>query len=279
MDYLNIQQIADSGQIFRFNFVGDDKWELIAGDKYWLIDTGKEIMFPDAFWEHYFDMETDYGKFIKAIPKSDKYLTNASMASSGIRILNQDPWEMLISFIISQRKSIPAIKTSIEKLCAKFGTLLPKTGRTDATSASKADSAGSVTGDGSYYYAFPTPEQLSKASLDDLQECSLGYRAPYVYEAAQKVARGDYDLAGWRHLPDEELRAALMSIKGVGIKVANCVMLFGYHRIGAFPVDVWIQRIMDAYYEGRFPVEKYPGYAGVMQQYMFFYERTLKDRL
>ena len=259
MDYINIQQIADSGQIFRFNFAGDDKWELIAGDKYWLIDTSKEIVFPDKFWEHYFDMETDYGKFIKAIPKSDKYLTNAAMASSGIRILNQDPWEMLISFIISQRKSIPAIKTSIEKLCTKFGTILPKTG--------------------GYFYAFPTPEQLSKASLDDLQECSLGYRAPYVYEAAQKVARGDYDLAGWRHLPDEELRAALMSIKGVGIKVANCVMLFGYHRIGAFPVDVWIQRIMDTYYEGRFPVEKYPGYAGVMQQYMFFYERTLKDRL
>lgn len=262
---LSIQQIADSGQIFRFNLIADNKWELIAGDKYWLIDADEEIKFPEQFWEHYFDMETDYGKFISEIPESDEYLRRAAVAAAGIRILNQDPWEMLISFIISQRKSIPAIKTGIEKLSARFGTRKKKPG----TSAKGQDA---------YYYAFPTPEQLSGASLEELEECSLGYRAPYVCEAAGKVYRGECDLNEWRHLPDEELRAKLMSLKGVGIKVANCVMLFGYHRIGAFPVDVWIQRIMDTYYGGAFPAEKYQGFAGVMQQYMFYYERTMAKK-
>ena len=256
MKNLDIAQIADSGQIFRFNRVGENKWELIARDKYWLIDTTKEIRFPDRFWEHYFDIETDYSKFIDSIPETDEYLIKAAKAAEGIRILNQDPWEMLISFIISQRKSIPAIKTSIEKLCKAFGS---KIEGIDATEDK---------------YAFPTPQQLAKASLKELEECSLGYRTEYVYEAAKRVAGGEYDLDKWKELDDEALRKELMAIKGVGIKVANCVMLFGYHRIGAFPVDVWIQRIMDNYYDGRFPVERYEGYAGVMQQYMFFYERS-----
>lgn len=254
MKNLNIQQIADSGQIFRFNKINDRHYELIAGDRRLVIDETGEMEFPDKFWWNYFDMDTDYGKFISAVPPSDRFLSAAVKASDGIRILNQDPWEMLISFIISQRKSIPAIKTSIEKICEKFGSGM----------------------DG--YYAFPTPEQLAKATIDELGECSLGYRAPYIYECSQRVSSGEYDLEAWKKLDDDSLRSALMSIKGVGIKVANCVMLFGYHRIGAFPVDVWIKRIEDEYYGGRFPVEKYDGFAGVIQQYMFFYGRGIAGR-
>lgn len=251
---LDIGQIADSGQVFRFNLIRDNVYELIAGDKRLVIDTRKEIKFPDKFWEHYFDLETDYAKFIAAVPKTDKFLTAATRCASGIRILNQDPWEMLISFIISQRKSIPAIKTSIEKLCEKFGT--KKQG----------------------YYAFPTPKQLAKASLDELLDCSLGYRAPYIYECAKRVASGEYDLKAYGKLSDDELREALMDIKGVGIKVANCVMLFGYHRIGAFPVDVWIQRVVDEHYGGNFPLKRYDGFAGVIQQYMFYYGRGIAKK-
>lgn len=255
----DIQQIADSGQIFRFNRIDDSHYELIAGNRRLLIDTDKEMDFPDRFWWNYFDMDTDYSAFIDSVPESDKFLSAAVRCASGIRILNQDPWEMLISFIISQRKSIPAIKTSIEKLCSSFGT----------------DMGG--------YYAFPTPKQLAKAEMVELEECSLGYRAPYIYECARRVASGEYDIEAWKKLDDDALREALMSIKGVGIKVANCTMLFGYHRIGAFPVDVWIKRMEDEHYGGAFPVEKYPGYAGVMQQYLFFYGRRLaktvqKDR-
>lgn len=247
----DIQQIADSGQIFRFNKIDDSHYELIAGDRRLIIDTDKEMEFTDRFWWHYFDMDTDYSRFISSVPESDRFLSAAVRYASGIRILNQDPWEMLISFIISQRKSIPAIKTSIEKLCSRFGN----------------DMGG--------YYAFPTPEQLAKAELNRLEDCSLGYRAPYIYECARKVASGEYDIYAWKNLDDDALRIALMSIRGVGIKVANCTMLFGYHRIGAFPVDVWIKRIEDEYYNGAFPVEKYSGYAGIMQQYMFYYGREL----
>lgn len=247
----NIQQIADSGQIFRFNRIDECHYELIAGDRRLVLCEKEDPDLSDKFWWHYFDMDTDYGKFIRAVPESDRFLSAAVSYANGIRILNQDPWEMLISFIISQRKSIPAIKTSIEKLCERYGEKMEG------------------------YYAFPTPDRLAKADMKGLEACSLGYRAPYIYECAARVSSGEYDLNAWRKMDDADLRAALMSIKGVGIKVANCVMLFGYHRIAAFPVDVWIKRIEDEYYRGAFPVEKYEGFAGVMQQYMFYYGRGI----
>lgn len=266
----NIAQIAESGQIFRFVETNAGEWLLHAGDRKLIIYTDEtsvpgaagadcqkrtSVRFDctqaefDGFWRHYFDLDTDYEKYIKAVPESDKFLSNAVRCADGIRILNQDPWEMLISFIISQRKSIPAIRTSIEKLCEKFGR----------------------------ESAFPSPKELAGASLDELLECSLGYRAPYIYEAARKVAAGEYDIYAWADLDDDELRAQLLSIRGVGIKVANCIMLFGYHRIASFPVDVWIQRIMDTYYDGEFDTARYEGYAGVMQQYMFAYARLQKS--
>ena len=255
MKNFDIQQIADSGQIFRFNKTDDSHYELIAKDRRLVLSTDREPDLSDKFWWHYFDMDTDYGKYTEAVPDSDRFLSAAVRYAGGIRILNQDPWEMLISFIISQRKSIPAIKTSIEKLCERYGTEM----------------------DG--YYAFPTPEQLAVADMEGLKNCSLGYRAEYIYECARKTAEGIYDPEGWGKLGDDDLRQKLMSVRGVGIKVANCTMLFGYHRISAFPVDVWIKRIEDEYYGGAFPVDRYPGFAGVMQQYMFFYGRTLaKDR-
>jgi len=259
MKNLDIQQIADSGQIFRFNRMEDGRYELIASDKRLIVDP-KEVdrakdqdadsIFPNKFWRNFFDLGTDYGKFMKAVPKDDEFLQAAIKDVHGMRILNQDPWEMLISFIISQRKNIPAIKASVEKICERYGK----------------DMGG--------YHAFPTPKELAKATLDELKDSSLGYRAPYIYECAKKVAEGEYDLEAWRDLDDEALRAQLMSIKGVGIKVANCVMLFGYHRIGAFPVDVWIQRVIDGQYDGKFPLERYQGFAGVIQQYMFFHGRN-----
>lgn len=247
----NIQQIADSGQIFRFNKIDECHYELIAGDRRLVLDENEEPDLSDEFWWHYFDMDTDYSRFIDAVPESDRFLSAAVKCASGIRILNQDPWEMLISFIISQRKSIPAIKTSVEKLCERYGKRM----------------------DG--YYAFPTPQELARADMEGLEACSLGYRAPYIYECAAKVSLGEYDPEAWRELDEDSLRERLMSIKGVGIKVANCVMLFGYHRIAAFPVDVWIKRIEDDYYGGAFPVERYDGFAGVMQQYMFYYGRGI----
>lgn len=264
-----MKKIAESGQIFRFN-VYDDEYSLVAGDKLLFIkedDDGYILSCSksefEEFWTDYFDLRLDYSDFEKNIPADDLFLINAAKYSYGIRILNQDKWEMLISFIISQRKSIPAIKSSIEKLAKTYGKKIDMQVPDFIKNIDK----------NSEFFAFPTPKALADASIDDLNACSLGYRSPYIEASAKAVYRGDIDLEALSKLDDNELLAALMSLKGVGIKVANCVALFGYHRIAAFPIDVWIKRMIDEHYDGEFPLKLYDGYAGVIQQYIFYYGR------
>ena len=272
--YLDMKKIAESGQIFRFN-VYDDEYSLVTGDKLLFIkedDDGYILSCSESefeeFWIDYFDLRLDYSDFEKNIPADDLFLINAAEYSYGIRILNQDKWEMLISFIISQRKSIPAIKSSIEKLAKTYGKKIDMKVPDFIKNIDK----------NSEFYAFPTPKALADASLDDLNACSLGYRSPYIEASAKAVYRGDIDLKDLSKLDDNELLAALMSLKGVGIKVANCVALFGYHRIAAFPIDVWIKRMIDEHYDGEFPLKLYDGYAGVIQQYIFYYGRESTKR-
>lgn len=267
--HLDMKKIAESGQIFRFN-VYDDEYSLVAGDKLLFIkEDGDGYILScsesefEEFWIDYFDLRLDYSDFEKNIPADDLFLINAAEYSYGIRILNQDKWEMLISFIISQRKSIPAIKSSIEKLARAYGKKIDMQVPDFIKNIDK----------NSEFFAFPTPKALADASLDDLNACSLGYRSPYIEACAKSVYRGDIDLEALSELDDNELLAALMSLKGVGIKVANCVALFGYHRIAAFPIDVWIKRMIDEHYDGEFPLKLYDGYAGVIQQYIFYYGR------
>ena len=163
---------------------------------------------------------------------------------------------MLISFIISQRKNIPAIKASIEKICALAGDVIAE------------DKEGSP------IYSFPTPERLAALSMDELSSCSLGYRDKYVHQAALDVASGALDLESLSALDDDALLQELLKLYGVGVKVANCEILFGYHRLNAFPKDVWINRVLDLRYPGGFPFDKYAPYNGIMQQYLFFYSRN-----
>ena len=267
--YLDMKKIADSGQIFRFN-VYDDEFSLVAGDKLLFIKEDKngyilscsEKEFNE-FWLDYFDLSLDYGDFEKNIPETDVFLKDAAKYSYGIMILNQDKWEMLISFIISQRKSIPAIKSSIEKLAKVYGKKIDM---------KIPEFIKNIDAD-TEFYTFPTPKELANADIEALNACSLGYRSPYIEASAKAVYRKDIDLNAIDSLDDEELLKALMSLKGVGIKVANCVALFGYHRIAAFPIDVWIKRMIDEHYDGEFPLELYKGYAGVIQQYIFYYGR------
>ena len=267
--YLDMKKIADSGQIFRFN-VYDDEFSLVAGDKLLFIKEDKngyilscsEKEFNE-FWLDYFDLSLDYGDFEKNIPETDVFLKDAAKYSYGIRILNQDKWEMLISFIISQRKSIPAIKSSIEKLAKVYGKKIDM---------KIPEFIKNIDAD-TEFYTFPTPKELANADIEALNACSLGYRSPYIEASAKAVYRKDIDLNAIDSLDDEELLKALMCLKGVGIKVANCVALFGYHRIAAFPIDVWIKRMIDEHYDGEFPLELYKGYAGVIQQYIFYYGR------
>lgn len=265
-DDFDIRKIAESGQCFRANPGQDGSFCFVAGDRKCTIrpvsESGEEITMDvdvatdewESFWKWYFDMETQYSLIRQnAMKFEDEFMIQACNNGKGIRILRQDPWEMLISFIISQRKSIPAIKSCIEKLCAAFGE--------------KKDA----------FYAFPTPKALANADITILSQCGLGYRLPYIKDAATKVFNGEIDLTAVNALDDESLSDELKTIKGVGDKVANCILLFAYHRTSSVPVDTWVKKIMKENYDGQNPFPKYGEYAGIMQQYAFFHKRTLHE--
>lgn len=255
----DIALTADSGQCFRFNRTGERDYQLIAhgrvltvrdlGEGRYLL--GCEQGEFEALWRHYFDLETDYAAILSGLPADDAFLQVAARYAGGLRILRQDPWETLIGFIISQRKNLASIKSCMAAISRRFGTPIPGT---DA-------------------YAFPTPGQLAAATLEELNACALGYRSRYIQQTARLIADGALDLAALDGLPDAAMRAALVTLPGVGVKIADCVMLFGYHRTRAFPHDVWINRVVEREYGGQTPAENLGPYAGVIQQYMFCYAR------
>lgn len=249
-------KIAASGQCFRAAAVGDG-WRFITGDDVvcltprsaqgWTVDCTRDTW--QRVWTPYFDLDRSYAAIRAALPPQDAYLRAAAACGQGIRVLRQDPWEMLVTFIISQRKSIPAIRGCVEALCTRFGTPLQT-------------QQGGV-------HAFPTSQTLCAEGLEALSACGLGYRAPYVLDAARRVASGALDLQALAALSDQALLQQLMTVYGVGKKVANCVALFAYGRVGCAPIDVWIERVIEQEYRGQNP---FPGYgnAGILQQYMFY---------
>ncbi len=215
-------------------------------------------------WCDYFDFNTDYGA-IKNTLSSDDSLKKAIKFGGGIRILNQEPFECLISFIISTQNSIPRIKKIIAKMSELFGEKIEFNGKT--------------------YYAFPTCEALAQLNESDLAPLKVGYRAEYILDASKKVKNGEVDLNSLFDTDIQGARKELLKIKGVGPKVADCVLLFSLKKHGAFPIDVWIGRIMRSLYLGenatmkeilKFSSEKFSDYAGFAQQYLFYYARENK---
>lgn len=272
---LDLHQIMESGQCFRMIEPQPGVFRMIAGGQM-LYAQQTEFCGPvtlyctreqfHAFWEQYLDLDTDYETIRSLIPADDDYLTDAAKKGAGIRILRQDPFETLITFIISQRKNIPAIRTCVEKLCAFCGRQIRNPAHPHLTGRQKTSDdlkTGTV-------HAFPSPRALADAGEEALRGCSLGYRAPYISRTARRIADNPEMFAQLKTLPDEDLLAALKEFPGVGEKVARCTMLFGYHRLTAFPVDVWIRRVIDDHYGGRIDLQPFGAYAGVMQQYMFY---------
>ena len=284
-DDLDLLKIADSGQCFRWKRIdmggGPAACRIIAGSRVLFVMEGpEECTFElscteDEYrdiWSSYLDMDTDYRGIRKlAADSGDRVLSDAADAGKGIRILRQDPFEMLISFIISQRKSIPAIRSAIEKLCSKAGEKLDL----KDNERKWLEDRGIPSEAGKDMFTFPSAASIVRLSPDDLSSCGMGYRAPYIERAAKGVLSGETDLDVMEKLRDEELMAGLMKIYGVGKKVASCVCLFGFHRLDFFPVDVWIERVLSKYYPQGFPFDAYKPYNGVMQQYLFFNERNL----
>lgn len=236
------------------------KYSLVAFGKYLeLSQDGDDIFLEctqeefDDIWSSYFDMNTDYGHIIESIDSQDKYLVSAADFGRGIRILRQDLWEMIISFIVSQQNNIKRIRKCINLLCVRYGE--------------KRISAAGVE-----YYDFPTPKVLAGASLEDLYACNLGYRSRYIHETANSIYRGDIDLDAVLRMDYISARNELLKLCGVGVKVADCICLFALHKTEAFPVDTHINKVLAAQYPSGFPFEKYSDYSGILQQYIFYYD-------
>lgn len=245
IDHMNLYQIANSGQCFRWQQIEDNSYIIPAfGKELTISQDGNTFILScdenewNALWRNYFDLDTDYNEVEKIIMESnDDFLKAAYQFGSGVRILRQDLWEVIVSFIISQNNNIPRIRKSIEKICAEVD------GR------------------------FPTCHEI----LDmDLSDKGLGYRDEYLIDAAD-----------WWIWEDEcplveEPKTEFMKIKGVGEKVSNCICLFGMHQLDAFPQDVHIKKILDREYNGELPDWAFGKYAGLFQQYLFYYELNHK---
>lgn len=247
------------GQCFR--------WEELPDGSFWGIASGKAITVRQEedrllwqgdpaqkeFWDEYFDLDTDYAAFVRDF-QGDPTLQKACQMAGGIRLLRQDPWEALCSFIISQNNNIPRIRGIVDRLCQLLG-----------------EPVAGGTADG---YAFPTPERLAAQTEKSLAPLRAGFRTGYLLDAAEKVASGRLSLEEVAVMPLEDARTALRTIRGVGPKVAECALLYGFHRLEAFPVDTWIKKVLARYYPQGFPPLQ-P--AGVAQQFLFHYIRSLPE--
>lgn len=260
IDHFNLTQICRSGQCFRMNAKGENRYSVIAGRHYLELEQrGQRCVFDcgeaefESFWKDYFDLGTDYGAYIGKVAQGDSYLRNAAKFGAGIRILRQDLWEMIVSFLISQQNNITRIRRCIENICASYGEKLESSR-------------------GQAYHAFPTPQALAILPEDALMACNLGYRSKYVVRAARDVAGGECSLEAIRGLPYPKAKEELLKLYGVGEKVADCVCLFALHHLEAFPVDTHIRQAMEAHYKEGFPMKRYEGCQGVLQQYIFYYE-------
>lgn len=252
----DIEQIADSGQCFRMYQVDKEAWDLFALDRFLRVRRNlKSFTFEceqkefDEFWFNYFDLQTDYGEIKRRIiATGDPYLVAAVNYGSGLRILRQDLWEMIVSIVVSQQNNIPRIRGCLKKLCEINGGKFPKS------------------------------EDFLRFTKDELASVKLGYREKYLIKISEAVVNREFDLDGLKRLSCEQAISYLKSLYGVGDKVANCIALFGLYHINAFPIDVWIKRIIDNRYNGVFSLEQLglSDIGGIVQQYMFFYERSSK---
>ena len=262
IDNFSLEQICLSGQCFRMKQEDgeENRYSLIAGDKYLEIEQqGNVCRFYcdeetfEHFWKDYFDLERDYADCIGRINPRDTYLADAASFGAGIRILRQDLWEMIVTFLISQQNNIVRIRRCIQNICEAYGEE-----RTD--------------GRGRLYYGFPKPEALARLDEDALKACNLGYRSKYVVRAARSVVSGEIDLEAVRRMSYKKAREELLKLFGVGEKVADCICLFALHHLQAFPMDTHMIQALNAHYKRGFPNRRYKDIKGIMQQYIFFFE-------
>lgn len=272
------KHIFDCGQCFRWNkqedgsYIGVVKNSVlnVKKEKGRVIFTGIGEENIEKICTEYFDLNRDYEEIKRNLSKVDMYLKESISYGQGIRILNQDLWETIISFIISANNNIPRIKGIIERLSKAYGNKIEWRGKE--------------------YYTFPTIEQLSKADIKDLRALGLGFRDKYIYQTTKQIVSGQIDLQALHEESDtQKIRKALLSLSGVGPKVADCILLFStLKRFDVFPIDVWVRRVMNDLYiqddnENKvskrkieaLAKQKYGNLEGIAQQYLFYWKRDL----
>lgn len=271
----NLKHIFECGQCFRWNKETDGSYTgVIRNNVLNVKEEDNNIIFDGMCEENieelvtsYFNLNTDYEKIKKDLSKVDEYLKTSIEFGSGIRILKQDLWETIISFIISANNNIPRIKGIIERISKQYGKEIKFNGKS--------------------YWTFPNVEELSKASIEDLRKLGLGFRDKRIYETTKLILDGKYNLKEIENIKDtKKVRDILLELPGVGPKVADCILLFGLNRFDVFPIDVWVRRVMNDLYiknEDETKVKKeeieflakakYAGLAGIAQQYLFYWKR------
>lgn len=257
LENLDLKETLECGQCFRWDESAPNEYigvvqnltvNVKTDHNNLIIENTSEDDF-NKVWANYFDLYTDYGSIKDKLSLLHPTLKAAAAYAPGIRILNQDPWEALCSFIISQNNNIPRIKGIIKRLCESFGKKIKDN-----------------------IYSFPSAKDLADCSVEDLAPLRSGFRAKYIIDAAQKVASHALDLEKIKSLPINDAREQLMTIKGVGPKVADCALLYGMHRLECFPLDVWMKRAMEKLFPEMTPLD-FGENAGIAQQYIFHYSR------
>ena len=265
-----------SGQCFRMRQLQEQEYEIIAGTRYLRATQQGDLLTLHCgdkeldFWMSYFDLNTDYGAYIKKLNPNDTYLMAAVRCAEGVRILRQDLWEMIVTFLVSQQNNIKRIRRCINLLCENYGEFIALDDDIEMSGGFIPCESGFPRGKG--YYTFPRPEAFADLPENALMECNLGYRSKYVIRSARQIIEGEVSLEEIARLPYLKAKEELLKLFGVGQKVADCICLFGRHDLDAFPIDTHIRQALDQHYKRGFPNRRYKGFRGVVQQYIFYYE-------
>mgnify|MGYP003306829642 FL=1 len=273
--HINIRETINSGQIFLWENYGNE-WFVLDGDD---IIMGKQTPFEVLTFskrvKNFFRQDDNYVKILKEITK-DKIVKKTVRYYPGLRITRQDPFQCCISFIVSSNSNIPNIRMRLQKLCRKFGTKVR---------FQKRD-----------FFLFPEPKRLARATMQELNQCKLGYRSKYVLDTSRAIASGEIDLDELKKIKYEQAKESLLKLPGIGDKVADCIMLFSLEKLDAFPLDTWMLKILQKYYSDKFCIDKktiskkryedvhqnvlehFGRYAGYSQQFLYKMERDLNEK-
>ena len=267
----NLESTITCGQIFRFNVEEDNSFTVVLSDRvvnlkmdgdFLVVDSNK-LDDLDVVIKKYLDLDFDYDSINKEIISVDESKKNVVLYCNGLKMINEPKFEVCISYILSANNGVPQIRNSLNHISKKFGTKVEFRGKD--------------------YYLFPDISELKFATIDDFRECKAGFRDKYIYEFIQKIISGEFSLDLIDNMSSEDALSYLMTNKGIGEKVASCILLFGYHRFDVYPIDTWVKKYMKENYDidkvpqiRKFMSEKYKNNCGLFIQYIFDYSRNRK---